>query len=299
MLSCLYMGEWQDQLGNVATGETTLAQTVVWFETAYMPAQKLQVRTRREYRADVEQLIHFLEERGVQEPAEVGLDHLRAFIATFKQCAITRRKVFALKMFFHFLKQANLIVSNPAAAMIPPPHEAPRPRALNTQEYRALLGACAYSIRDRALIELLLGTGITLSEAVQLTMYDVDIYRDKGQLYVPNRGYKRRILPLDFGACHALDAWLITRPDIDNPALYVTKFKKPLGERSIQHIVRRYLTKARITNASVSSLRHTYAVQELLKGTDLPTLQQRLGLANRQDVAGYLPIVESMRKRVA
>ena len=293
------MVEWRKQLGEVDAGEVTLVQAVEWFATIYMPAQKLEESTWVEYRADVEQLIEFLGERGVQRPAEVGLNHLQAFIATQNQRPIARRKVFALKTFFHFLKQAEIIASNPAAVIIPPPHEEPQPRALNTQEYRALLGACAYSIRDRALIELLLGTGITLSEVVQLTMYDVDINRDKGQLFVHGKGgYKRRILPLDFSVCHALDTWLVTRPDIDDPALFVTKFYKPLGERSVQDIVHRYLKRARIISASVSSLRHTYAVQELLKGTPLPTLQERLGLANRQDVVWYVPIAESMRRQV-
>jgi site-specific recombinase XerD len=138
------------------------------------------------------------------------------------------------------------------------------------------LGACAYRIRDRALIEVLLATGITLAEAARLQIFDysMELQGHRGQLVVQERGYKHRSLPLDYGVCQAVDAWLTIRPPIDDPALFVTRFDKPMGERSVQNNIQWYLKQARISNASVSALRHTYAVHCLLQGMDLAVQQQ-------------------------
>jgi integrase/recombinase XerD len=295
------MGGFKGELGSIAADEVTLEQAAEWFESIYLPDSNLAERTQAEYYADVMQLIDFLNERGIWRVGEVSLAHLNTFLDTLKKRPSQRRKVFALKTFFQFLKGAELTQQDLATAVIPPPHDEPEPRVLTIQECRALLGACAYRIRDRALIELLLATGVTLSEVVRLAVSDLimDLYGNNGQLWVQGNGYKRRKLPLDFEVCHALNAWLKIRPTIGDSSLFVTKFDKPLGERSVQNIIQQYLKKARISNASVSSLRHTYAVQELLRGAPLPVLQQRLGLANRQDVIPYVAAAEAVRKLVA
>lgn len=294
------MDDFRAAPGDTLPDEVTLAQAVGWFETVYLPGCKLAERTQAEYHADVVQLIGFLRERGILRVAAVRRTHLEAFLMALEPRPSQRRKVFALKAFFQCLKQAGLTAHNLAEAVIPPPHDEQPPRVLNIQECRALLGACAYSIRDRALIELLLATGITLSEVARLRIQDfsVDLYGSGGQLWVQGRGHKRRKLPLEYAVCHALETWLKVRSEIAEPALFVSKFEQPLGERSVQNIVRKYLQKARIDGASVSTLRHTYAVNELFRGTNLPTLQQRLGLANRQDVACYEPLAAGMRRRI-
>jgi site-specific recombinase XerD len=249
------------------------------------------------------QLAAFLAEVGIYRPADVDLAHLKAFYEALVHRGVSastrRRKVFALKTFFHALKTAKIIDYNPAVGLLPDPHPVRAIRALSIQERRALLGACASSIRGRAVIELLLATGITLSEVTRLNVTDVDVYRYQGRLFVrrPER-YKQRELPLDYEVCHALDIWLKTRPDSDDLALFVGRFKKGIGERTVQRIVKRCLTKAGIENASVSSLRHTYAVHQLLQGVTLPTLKERLGLAHRGDVLLYMPVVEAMSRRI-
>lgn len=295
------MQDFRELLGDTSADDTPLEQAVRGFERVYLPTQSLEESSRREYLADVEQFVRFLEERGAKWPKEVSLVHLQAFIASFEDRPSARRKVFALKAFFQFLYLAGYVSQNLAEAAIPPPHEQPQPRVLTMQECRALLGACAYSIRDRALIELMLATGITLSEVVRLGVHDyaVELQGNLGQLVVRGKGHKSRTLPLSYDICQALDAWLVIRPQIAVPILFVSKFEKPLGERSVQHIVHRYLKRAKISNASVSTLRHTYAVHQLLQGMDVAVLQHRLGLANHQDAAFYMGVAEGARKRVS
>jgi site-specific recombinase XerD len=294
------MGDFGRINSNISAQEGTLEQALADFVMVYLPAQGLEVSSRGEYQADAEQFIRFVEEQGITQPQDITLAHLNAFLTAFEQRPIARRKAFALKVFFHYLKQAEILSHNPADALIPPPHDALHPRVLTIQERRALLGVCAYRIRDRALIEVLLATGITLAEVARLQVFDygIELQGHRGQLVVQGRGYKHRSLPLDYEVCQALDAWLTIRPPIDDPALFVTRFEKPLGERSVQHIVQWYLKQARISNASVSALRHTYAVHCLSQGMDLAVLQQRLGLANRQDTALYVAAAEALQGKV-
>ena len=293
MLSCLRMSDFRAKWGNSDPAVVTLAQALEEFVSVYLPGRNLMARTRVEYRTDVTQLVAFLAAHGIYRLGEIAPNHLHDFLRTIEGQPIQRRKVFALKSFFAFLKHDDMIAEDLGEGLIPPPHHERRLRVLNSQEQRKLREACNHHVRDRALVELLLSTGITLCEVVRLMVYDVDTDRKRGRLHVPGRGYKRRTLPLDAAICQTLDAWLVRRPGGTELALFTNRFQKTLGERSIQSIVRKYLVRVGIGGASVSTLRHTYAVNQLLHSVDLATLQNQLGLANRQDVEPYVSVIWS------
>ena len=86
-----------------------------------------------------------------------------------------RRKTSSIKAFFSFLTGNGLIADNPTRQLIPPEREYKEPRFLTTQEYRALLRACAHQTRDAAIIELILQTGMRLSEVARLSTYDIEL----------------------------------------------------------------------------------------------------------------------------
>ena len=125
---------------------------------------------------------------------------------------------------------------------------------LSEAEYKRLMAAVQHEVRDGAILELLLQTGIRQSECAAIALDDIQlparVSRDEGNvglLRVHGKGHKDRIVTLNYKACRALKAYLAVRPKIDDEdALFLTKFEKPLGTRSIRNIVSKYLTEAGI-----------------------------------------------------
>ena len=297
-----------DLVGEMRMDELTFEKALGLFETVYMASRNLTERTRAEYKRDVQQLVNFLGERGVTQPQKVSLAHLQAFLADLDTQGLAgvsrRRKVSSVKAFFGFLTTSDLVPSNPTLQLVPPEREHKEPRFLTTQEYRALLRACAHETRDAAIIELILQTGMRLSEVARLAVHDIElpvrINREPdntGSIFVQGKGRKSRTLPLNHKACRALKAWLAVRPDIDDPALFVTKFREPMGARTIQNIVKKYLAEAGIKNASVHTLRHTFATHHVAKGTDLRTVQETLGHADLKTTSIYVSTAKEAMKR--
>src|SRR5260221_656890 len=125
-------------------------------------------------------------------------------------------------LLFGFLAATGVISHNPTQQLIPPEREHKEPRFLTKQEYQALLRACSHETRDAAIIELILQTGIRLSEVARLTIHDIElplrINRDPvntGSIFLPGKGRKERSLPLNYKVCRSLKAWLAIRPEID------------------------------------------------------------------------------------
>ena len=174
-----------------------------------------------------------------------------------------------------------------ARSLVPPRPEKREPRFLSEEEYRRLLRVCSHEPRDAAIIEVLLQTGMRLSEFAGLTLADVEIPKritrnpdNTGTVRVLRKGGKTQLIPLNCKACQALAAWLKLRPEVDHDALFVTKFKAPMSPRAIQYRVKKYLDEAGIKGASVHTLRHTMATHHVARGTDLKTLQETLGHAD-------------------
>jgi len=181
-----------------------------------------------------------------------------------------RRNTSSIKSFFGFLKQYGYITNNVAERLTPPAREYKEPRVLTTRKYQALLRACSHDIRDAAIIELLLQTGIRLAELARLTLDDIDlpkrISRDPtntGTLFVHGKGRKERTVTLNYKACKALKAWLKIRPNVDANSLFVSKFLEPMSPRAYEYIVKKYLKEAGIKGASVHTLRHTFATHHV------------------------------------
>lgn len=299
---------WPEVAGSIDTRRLSWRQALTSFETFYMASRNLAARTRVEYRADLRQLADFLTQRGINNPAEVALAHLQAFLAWLDSkgyAGVTRRrKTASIKAFFGFLTNAGVCAHNPARRLIPPERAYSEPRYLTTQEYRALLAACAHHPRDAAIIELLLQTGIRLAEVARLTLNDVELPKrinqdpeNTGNLFIRGKGKRSRTLPLNHKACRALKAWLDVRPDIPDPALFVTRFREPLLARGVQRLVAKHLKAAGIDHASVHTLRHTFGTIHVAKGTDLRTVQAMMGHADLKATAIYVALAKQYMKR--
>jgi len=213
-------------------------------------------------------------------------------------------KTYAIKSFFSFLYHSGYTDKDLAERLIPPKTEQKEPRVLTKPEYEALLRACSHHVRDSAIIELLLQTGLRLSEVAHLTVDDVElpgrIGRDPeavGRLHIVGKGRKDRYIPLNYKACHALKTWLDVRPEAPTHALFVSKFGEALGPRAIQHLVGKYLTEAGIRGASVHTLRHTFATHHVAQGTSLRTVQEVLGHADLKTTSIYVQLAQEVVRK--
>jgi integrase/recombinase XerC len=285
----------------------TLRDALARYQRVHMPARNYAPKTRRSYADDLADLVAHLERRGREAPEAVTLADLEGWLAALDRRGLAgasrRRKTYAARSFFAFLARGGLIVHDPAAELIPPRAERKEPRVLSRDEYAALLRACSHHPRDAAVIELLLQTGIRLSELARLCREDVAlprrIGRDEGavgRLHILGKGRRARWIPLNYKACAALRAWLGTRRD-EEPALFLTKFGRPLGPRAIQHLVRKHLHEAGIRGATVHTLRHTFATHHVARGTSLRTVQEVLGHASLKTTSLYVQLAQDTVRR--
>lgn len=292
-------------LHNMKSEVATLKQGLAYFETVGMPAHNLAVRTREEYSEDLTDLIEFLNKRGITQLTETRLRDLENYQAEMDRrgyrASTRERKTYAIKSFFKFLHRHGLISTNVAGRLIPPPRKRDEPRFLSEEEYQQLLRACSHNPRDKAIIELLLQTGINLSELARLTLYDIEFPKQisrnpshTGTLRVTRRG-RTETIPLNFKACQALAAWLKVRPKIDQASLFVTKFKTQISKRTIQFVVKKYLEAAGVKNASVRTLRHTMGAHYLAKGGDLESVQKMLGHESSETTRIYQTLAKKVQ----
>ncbi len=286
----------------------TLAQAVVLFERVGMPARNLSLRTRTEYSNDLADVVAYLERGGITKLAKISLHHLTGYQAEMDRrgykSTTRNRKTYAIKSFFQFLHTQGIIRDNIARRLIPPRANRPEPRFLSEAEYQRLLRTCCHHPRDAAIIEVFLQTGMRLSELARLTLDDIElpnrISRDPdntGSVRVTRKRGKTDTIPLNYKACQALVAWLNVRPRITADALFVTKFRGPMGMRAIQKVVEKYVAEAGIRHASVHTLRHTMAAHHAARGTALKTIQDTLGHESLTTTTIYLALAKKTQRK--
>lgn len=293
-----------DEIGQVET----LRQALALFEHVGMPARNLSARTRIEYRNDLLDLIHHLEHQGIIPLTRVGIHHLTNYQAEMdrrgNKASTRTRKTHAIKSWFQFLYHQGVMRENVARQLIPPRPNRAEPRFLSEAEYQRLLDACRHSPRDAAIIEVLLQTGMRLSELARLTLQDIElppqITREPdntGTAHVVRRGGKVDTVALNYKACQAVATWLKVRPHVEHNALFVSKSSTPLGKRAIQQTVAKYLDEAGIIKASVHTLRHTMATHHIARGTDPRAIQEALGHASLSTTAVYVNLAKKVQRK--
>lgn len=288
------------------TSTQSLSDGLALYETEFLAARNLALRSRREYLNDLNDLLVYLTSvAGVSDPVQVSRRHLDGYLAELDRRgfsgATRRRKVSSIRSFFGFLQGSGLIQVSPALKLIPPERERMEPRVLSEAEYKRLLEAVRGDIRDQAIIELLLQTGLRLSEVARLHVNHVylpaKISKEPGfvgSVTVLGKGRKQRSVTLNYKACRAIKNYLSVRPAADDTHLFLTKFNKGIGPRGIEKLVEKYLTEAGIPNASVHTLRHTFATHTIKKGTKLEVVRQALGHESLETTSVYVHLAREM-----
>jgi integrase/recombinase XerC len=225
------------------------------------------------------------------------------------------RKLSSVRAFCRFLVKRGAMAGNPAAAIRGPKKQRGLPRALDVDDAFRLVEAPATTgrtshrtlsaseearhlllrLRDVALLELLYGTGLRVSEACALDTTDID--RDRYGvpmvLVRHGKGGKSRQVPVGGSADRALLAYLPARRALaaTGTALFVNKAGQRLTPRSVQRMVKRWTIAGGVNaNATPHGLRHSFATHLLDEGVDLRAIQELLGHASLASTQIYTKV---------
>ncbi|MBA2595109.1 MAG: tyrosine-type recombinase/integrase [Chloroflexia bacterium] len=284
----------------------TIPDAITQYQDEHLTARNLAPLTRLIYASDLKQVGRYLTEQlGLVHIDQVRPRHLDGFLVTLDQRGLRgssrRRKVATMRSLFRFLVQQGILTYSTADEILLPEREREERRVLSEIEYKRLMATVQHEVRDGAILELLLQTGIRQSECAAIALSDMQlparVSRDEGNvgsLRVHGKGRKDRVVTLNYKACRALKAYLAVRPKIDEEALFLTKFEKPLGTRSIRNIVSKYLNEAGIPGASTHALRHTFAAHHVRKGTKLDVVRQALGHESLATTSVYVGLAREV-----
>ena len=259
---------------------------------AYLEFERgLSRNTLEAYRNDLAQLGAYLDERDLDALA-VTHRELAGFLSALAlggaSAATLQRKAACLRSFYRHLRREGQIEHDPTAELRGPRRAQRLPGVLSRDEVGRLLGAPSGSspsaLRDRALLELLYACGLRASEAVGLTLDDVDLQEEL--LCARGKGSKERLVPIGREAVAALRAYLaLGRPVLVGLSperhLFVNRRGGGLSRQGLYKIVQGHADTVGLKDRmSPHTLRHTFATHLLAGGCDLRTLQEMLGHAD-------------------
>ncbi len=244
--------------------------------------------TQAAYRRDLLQLHSFLCEEGFEHLLiHVDKPELRSWLghlAPSVSSTTLARKMASVRAFFCFMVQVGATQNNPAKAMRLPKVRRKDPTIVSAETLGSIFEASESvagrdAARDHAILELLYGSGLRVSELCSLDWGDIDF--DRREARVLGKGKKERIVPLGYACLQALKRYLPDR-DVSNPleetALFLSSRGRRLGVRRVQEMVSRLgALGAGRADLHPHSLRHACATHMLEGGADLRAIQDLLG----------------------
>ncbi len=244
------------------------------------------------YRADLDQLILFLTEKNkgtLDAIKKEDIEGFRDWLLMQKYTAkSTSRKLNAVKTFFRWLVNEKLLANDPSKDVAHPKLTATAPKFLSELEYRALRDVIRADHRIATIVELILQTGLRISEVANLKIVNVQETEIIIEAYATQGSRK---IPLNKTAKMAVEAYLNDHPK-DSIFVFVSKNGKPLAIRNIRASVDRYIQRAGIGKFSVNDLRTTFIIENLKRGVDLVTISQVAGHKRLSTTERYLELVE-------
>ncbi|HTW13823.1 MAG TPA: site-specific tyrosine recombinase XerD [Nocardioides sp.] len=281
----------------------------------------LAANTLTSYRRDLRRYQEYLAEVGIEELAAISEATVASFLVRLREgdadhpplsSTSAARTVVAVRGFHKFAVADGLAELDPAGAVKPPTPAKRLPKALPLSDVEAILEAAGspgttLALRDRALLEVLYGTGARISEAVGLDVDDLDVgaTEEVGTVLLRGKGSKERIVPVGSYAREAVDAYLVRgRPELaatgstNGGALFLNARGGRLSRQSAWAVLQRAADRAGVTrDVSPHTLRHSFATHLLDGGADVRVVQELLGHASVTTTQVYtLVTVDSLRE---
>jgi integrase/recombinase XerC len=218
---------------------------------------------------------------GIVDPREIT-DYRGHLLQRGSSPATVNRRLVSLRRFFLWARNRGMTGDTPFEMLERVRVKEQKdvaPRWLRHKEQLALLRAVRQgeNERDLAIIQIMLGAGLRISEAAALKLSDIKLNDRSGWVYVrTGKGMKPRSIPLSAQVRKALQAYLKTRPDTDEDDLFLGQ-RGPLSEWGIHAIVKKYAYQARQDDVTAHTLRHSFAKNLVDAGTPLDQVAVLLG----------------------
>ena len=267
------------------------------------------------YRRDLAAYTEFLSGRGLTPTTvteSVIEDYLAFLRAAGRAPASVARALVSVRSLHRFLEDEGQVAANPAEEIQRPKVPSGLPKALSEAEVDALLAAVTgddpVARRDRAILEVLYGCGLRVSELVGLSLADVDL--GAGLLRAYGKGAKERIVPVGRLACEALGAWLSAggRPQLvpdrwarrgDAEAVFLNTRGGRLSRQGAWGLVRHYGDAVGLSDRlSPHVLRHSCATHMLDHGADIRVVQELLGHASISTTQVYTKVSSTRLRQI-
>lgn len=280
--------------------EEKLPKTVSEFLQYLDSQRRLSKATLQAYGLDLAQWEKSLQTIGLslEQPKNITPKHLQTFLRTLHRKHYSKtsiaRKLSALRSFFKFCQKKRLCPTNPGLLLRNPKQPQVNPKILNVDQTFSLLQGAAppspLELRDLALLELLYGSGLRISEAIGLDIQDLDL--SQKLIRVIGKGQKERIVPLTAQSCKQLQRYLEQRqalgPAPMEKAVFLGKQGKRLQRRQAARILEQRAQGAKLAHhISPHILRHSFASHLLESGADLRAVQELLGHAHLSTTQRY------------
>jgi len=253
-------------------------------------------RTVEAYARDCLSFIRFAEDRGLERPAEVVYEVLRAHMGDLEErgmaASSAARHRSALRTYFGFLVEEGYLPEDPTERLESPRSGRALPDTLSYTEVATILDTAGSldaeghpnASRDVAMLEVLYGAGLRISELIGLRVRDVAL--DEGLVTVVGKGEKQRVVPLGGGAVRAVRRYLRERrPALDrgqsDGTLFLNHHGRPLTRMGAWKIVRKHVRNAGVRKrVTPHTFRHSFATHLIEGGADLVAVQEMLGHAD-------------------
>ena len=270
------------------------------------------------YEDDLGQFAEFIAAQGRARKkralADIDQGLVRAFLGDLYEKGMskktTARKLASLRSFFKFLVRRSVLAANPAAGIASPKLPRILPSFLDEPSVEKMMDlpdlSTAVGTRDRAILELLYGTGIRLSELIGLNAGQIDMRQ--GTLRVLGKGSKVRVVPVGSKAREALERYGQVRAVLlggggtgaaDRDALFLTVHGKRMYPRGVYLVVTKYIAGvSELEKKSPHVLRHTFATHLLNRGADIRAVKELLGHESLSTTQLYTHVTVDRLKRV-
>jgi tyrosine recombinase XerC len=273
------------------------------------------------YEGDLKSFINFLKRDKIDSLNKIDRLQVRKFLAhlagkNFEKTTIAR-KLSSIRSFFGYLTREKIIAQNPTIHILTPKRMKRVPSFLDLYEVKLLLALpnrrTLLGLRDRAILEVLYGSGLRVSELVNLNVSDVDLLG--GMIKVKGKRSKERLVPIGEMGLNSIQGYLKMRQlpgrsvflknknfqnlSYSKEPLFLNFQGSRLNAQSINRLVHKYIKLASIKKGvSPHTLRHTFATHLLDAGCDLRAVQEMLGHVSLSTTQIYTHVTTERLKRI-
>ncbi|NLW61894.1 MAG: tyrosine recombinase XerC [Synergistaceae bacterium] len=256
------------------------------------------------YRVDLEQFREYLLRQGISDVSGIDSQSVRVYLSNIIGFGIAKssaaRKLSAVRGFIRWLSSREVLDYGVAAGLKGPKLPSSLPRALSFEETEKLLTEGPengkHYQRDRLILELLYGSGLRVSELIDLNWENIET--DQRMIRVFGKGSKERLVPFGPGVKKLLEDWkLLSKEGTKGPLFLSEKGAERLTVRTVHRLVQRAALRVGIYGVSPHTLRHCFATHLLERGAPLRVVQELLGHESIAATQRYLSITAEQMKR--